>query len=169
MTEITDDQLGVWEDLAAAATDGPWWTTEDLDDSSDSPAIGVAAGPSSGYASMVVVTPGDASYDAGEATAREADAVFIAAARDAVPALVAEVRRLRAALGQTDHVIAFDEHGWSIEHLVGCRPMMSRCEFHRAAQAAAEGWDGLPYPTGRYAVALEDGVLVVGEALEAAP
>lgn len=94
------------------------------------------------------------------------DAVFIAHARTDVPALLAEVGRLRAALSQTAHVIAFDEHGWSIEHLVECRPHMTRCGYHRAAQETATAWGGQPYPTGRYACSLApDGVLVVGERL----
>ena len=85
---------------ADAATEGPWYATEDLALDGDEAAVGVARGEfgASDYA-MVVTTPGDASYDAGDfPTSRVADAVFIAHARSDVPALVGEVEHLRAEL-----------------------------------------------------------------------
>ena len=38
---------------------------------------------------------------------------------------------LKAALGQTVHYVTFTEDGWSIEHLVECRPNMTECPIHK--------------------------------------
>jgi hypothetical protein len=86
-----------------AATPGPWWVTEDLD--TDDAAIGVAAGwDLEEYTSVVVVTPGSATFDIGEPTDRLADATFIAACREDVPALLAAYDDLagRIAAAQAD-------------------------------------------------------------------
>lgn len=74
---MTQDELDRWEALANAATPGPWVLV-------DRDILG-------GYE---VHAPDDWTvfgYNGPERT----DAAFIAAARDAVPALIAEVRRLR--------------------------------------------------------------------------
>mgnify|MGYP003393624822 CR=1 FL=1 len=72
---IDVDKLAEWRRLAEAATKGPWAT---------------------GRISM----PGEALLAFGRRSLQmpEADAVFIAAAREAVPALLDEVERLRKAL-----------------------------------------------------------------------
>jgi hypothetical protein len=77
---MTDDELGRLEELAAGATPGPW----------------AAVCPRVNYRIMA----GDLYVmEAGPDGVRTADdAAFIAAARSAVPALVAEVRRLRMEL-----------------------------------------------------------------------
>ncbi len=89
-------------------------------------------------------------------------------------ALIASIKDLAGrllkshkALHQTHHVIAFGPQGWSIEHLVECRPNMTECGFHAAAMAAATKWSGVEYPSGRYAVALDaHGALVVGAPID---
>jgi hypothetical protein len=63
---------------AEAATAGPWWVTEDLDDDPDGSAVGVACGPPDDSV-MVAMTPGSARFDG--ATPRgqwEADAAHMA-------------------------------------------------------------------------------------------
>lgn len=74
---LTDEQLAEWERLAAGATRGPWHAVE-----------------SQGWRGIV----GEGNLDTVEITTDPwpTDLAFIAAARTAVPALVAEVRRLRA-------------------------------------------------------------------------
>lgn len=42
-----------------------------------------------------------------------------------------ELFDLRKALNQDEHYCVFDDNGWSIEHLVSCRPNMTECEFHK--------------------------------------
>ena len=90
---ITDNQLAEWERIANAATVGPWfsvgapWGNGTL----------VNAGtedPHGGHA----VCDTELMIDRSENIQGEpqCDADFIAAARTAVPALIAEVRRLRA-------------------------------------------------------------------------
>jgi hypothetical protein len=92
---VTSLDLDATEARAAAATEGPWQATEALDADPDA-AIGVAAGwVDDEYTSMVVTTSGSASYDLGEPTDKPADAEFIAAAREDVPALVDALRRAR--------------------------------------------------------------------------
>lgn len=43
---------------------------------------------------------------------------------------------LRKALSQDEHYCVFDDNGWSIEHLVSCRPNMTDCEFHKIMHEA---------------------------------
>ena len=49
----------------------------------------------------------------------------------------AEKATLEEALYQSEHFVTFTEDGWSIEHLVGCRPDMTACEFHQRMQNIA--------------------------------
>jgi hypothetical protein len=85
---LSDDELGAADARADAATRGPWESSvEGRDhDSGDS----------------VILTPGPdlyISYDQSpDEQQRAADLDFIAAARQDVPRLVAQVRRLRALL-----------------------------------------------------------------------
>jgi hypothetical protein len=75
---LTERQLAELERVAAAASAGPW--------------EGVIAGDdASGFCALGPVHTG-----AGADTRAEHDSDFICAAREALPALVAEVRRLRA-------------------------------------------------------------------------
>lgn len=50
------------------------------------------------------------------------------------------------------HVAEFDEHGWGMQHPVGCRPNLLDCRVHRAMQVISEA----PGPLGRYIVLLDD-------------
>ena len=53
---------------------------------------------------------------------------------DLLKELQEENEKLKDALHQDSHYIVFSESGWSVEHLVSCRPDMTTCEFHKAAQ-----------------------------------
>jgi hypothetical protein len=79
---IAPQQLNTWKQLASAATPGPW----QVDSTAQGPAVIVDADE------YVCTTWEDSEFD------QEADAAFIAAAREAVPALIAEVERLTALL-----------------------------------------------------------------------
>lgn len=121
---MTDERLAELEGLAAAATPGPWrvgvpvwhctlhavphpgpedgcvYTYEGWENDrcwSVSPDPGYGPADTSDAERPVVCGMWD--YDAG-GVRRPADALFIAAARGAVPELVAEVRRLRAELAR---------------------------------------------------------------------
>jgi len=160
---VTPEELAVIKARTEAATPGPWavpvanvFRVIAPEEEHHNPPHGLTPP----YPWHIVCKMSD--FD-GEAT----DAEFIAHARTDVPALVAEVERLWEALNQSAHVIAFDDDGWSIEHLVECRPHMTRCAYHRAAVEAAKGWDEPPRSPGRYAVNLTpDGALVIGERIE---
>ncbi|MCX5522239.1 hypothetical protein OG342_05070 [Streptomyces bobili] len=80
MTEqpITDQQLNEYDDLCAAATPGPWAHTD----------------------SSAIVAPlsADKIADVWEPTGLSRNGDFIEATRTAMPALIAEVRRLQAEL-----------------------------------------------------------------------
>lgn len=80
---MTDEELTRLEALANSATAGPWRYEEDVD-----PCVITESGQYVAQTSydQQSVSRGDRDY--------HADAHFIAASRDAVPALVAEVRRL---------------------------------------------------------------------------
>lgn len=81
---MTSEELDRLDALANAATAGPWQTNEGTRWTvSKRPGSGLT---DAGTFFVVSMAPEDA-----------ADATFIAAARDAVPALVAEVRRLKEA------------------------------------------------------------------------
>ena len=125
-TPLTDQQLDAIEQRTKAATDGPWTLHEDDGDTFRAPAWEVQAAT-------------------GEMVARvrdwaSADAEFIAHAPEDVHALLAEVRRLRAAMGEIQHL--------------HCDSPMGPCPVCFDADAAAAGGDGLvpyPCPTGRLA------------------
>lgn len=63
---------------------------------------------------------------------------------------------LRKALHQEGHTIVFSVHGWSIQHPVECRPDMTTCEIHVAAQ---EQIVDSPKELGAFKIRLEEGVL----------
>lgn len=89
---ITDDKLREWEELADKATPGPWQACNGY-----SFPGAVIEGISEQHKVDVVVD--DGSYDEwGTGVQKKEDASFIAASREAVPALIAEVRELRAKL-----------------------------------------------------------------------
>jgi len=68
-----------------------------------------------------------------------------------------EVAKLEEALHQDGHIVIFTEDGWSIQHLVECRPDMTKCEIHKRAQIELVGVDtGL---RGSFKVSMLDGVL----------
>jgi len=72
-------------------------------------------------------------------------------------AMSSEVVKLEEALHQDGHIIFFSEDGWSIQHLVECRPDMTKCEIHKRAQIELAGVDtGL---RGAFKVSILDGVL----------
>lgn len=84
---MTEEQLAKLERLANAATPGPWETNEDWTHEIHASGRGILIGN---------VPRGPEPYG------RAGDAAFIAASRSAVPALVAEVRRLRELLDWID-------------------------------------------------------------------
>lgn len=89
---ITDDDLTRWEELAAGATEGPWRTGNHRLASDFHHGAGTVMNDER------VLLVGNSNFDCA------ADAALAAEARTAVPALVAEVRRLRgvdAEIGQT--------------------------------------------------------------------
>lgn len=73
-----------------------------------------------------------------------------------------KIEALQNALDQTDHFIVFTDDGWSIEHLVSCRPDMTSCPIHKQAQVKFGNEDqGL---RGRFKVSSsEDGQLKLKE------
>lgn len=81
---MTDDELNRLEALASAATPGPWRYEDSYD-----PCVITESGQYIAQTSydQQSVSRGDRDYHVA--------AHFIAASRDAVPALIAEVRRLR--------------------------------------------------------------------------
>ncbi len=100
--------LDAIEARAAAADPGPWrstWPDASDPNSLDEPVVESLA-PGLSYAERMVV--GTMWHDGSHAVCSEANAAFIAAARTDVPALVAEVRRLRArrVADLADHVAA---------------------------------------------------------------
>ena len=84
---LTDEELAEFEALTAAATPGPWIANIEEE------------APIGGESMISIRAPGDfppdmyVYHDGG--TAPAADLKFIAAARNYVPRLIAEVRRLR--------------------------------------------------------------------------
>jgi hypothetical protein len=115
---LTDEELDAIEARAAAATEGPWRSRRASLDAAapdEPPACwGIAAGKETWHQNKGNFHPKDARYPVDEvhvveigydrdyytpeaAIPIEADAEFIAHARTDVPALLAEVRQLRAA------------------------------------------------------------------------
>jgi hypothetical protein len=90
---ITEEELAAIKQRAERATPGPWFVAEELAGRAD-----ITTDPSGqwpGFRSPhVCVTDGPE----GDRACRVNDAEFIAAAREDVPALVAEIERLRALL-----------------------------------------------------------------------
>lgn len=84
---MTDQELQAIEERANAATPGPWKANESHYDFAV-----FAPHPSESGNTLI------AQIDGGISTDSERDADFIAAAREDVPALIAEVRDLRAKL-----------------------------------------------------------------------
>jgi hypothetical protein len=91
---MTDEELARIEALANAATPGPWEVRAHDD-------LFAVKGQSGWVASM------DADTSAADASNSE----FIAAARDAVPALVAEVKRFRALLVRAAEELPTNDFG----------------------------------------------------------
>jgi len=77
---ITPEQLAEWKRLADAATEGPWASVEISPEDKEWGACEITAGD--GYVSTMICGVDNAA--------------FIAASRNAVPALIAEVERLTA-------------------------------------------------------------------------
>lgn len=119
MTTITTEQLAEWRALAEKATEGPWAIESCGEKGDGSNMIGVVFGPDDPDAKSPLsgwIDENDWADKLGEPMAdpfyrdeevaecahrnrnHNADAAFIAAARTAVPALIAEVERLREAL-----------------------------------------------------------------------
>lgn len=88
---LTDEQLAAIQAREAAATPGPWAIEWDEDDVTDTP-FPVSLGP--------------IGYLEHRGKREQADAEFIAAARADVPALLAEVHRLRAELAASQAQLA---------------------------------------------------------------
>ncbi|MEV0319825.1 hypothetical protein ACIBKX_17005 [Streptomyces sp. NPDC050658] len=98
------------EEIAAAATPGPWHVRQ-LDDDHAMSLVAVSTAPESGrgerwpdfdHGEIVAATLVQSPRYADTADARwDENARFIARAREDVPRLVAEIRRLRRRLGET--------------------------------------------------------------------
>lgn len=86
MITVTDEQIAEWRRLSDAATSGPWRATSDGD-----------------WVGYVIAAKRRTTIAICEAS--EVDMDFIAAAREAVPALLAEIERLRAATRDREAVI----------------------------------------------------------------
>lgn len=82
----------------------------------------------------------------------QANADFIAAARAAVPALIAEVRRHRAALvDDQHHVIEFHPVSWKLHHPRVCLPNPAECPVWLVALQDVGKFEALGgIPPGRY-------------------
>lgn len=153
---ITDAQLDEIDARHNAATPGPWGSHRDLDG-----VYTIQARPRVTCAGME--TDGDiATLAAGRTDAESyANARFIGHAREDVPALLAEVRRLRdkareygeLAARRESELIFLRGRMEQIRHLHKDSPM-GPCPVCIDADAAAAGGDGLvpyPCPTGRLA------------------
>ena len=88
---ITPAQLAAWKELEQAATKGPWTHFNDRSEPTGRVHRLILERTGRLFVSLVCMMsegPGD----------HEADAAFIAASRQALPALIAEVERLQAVL-----------------------------------------------------------------------
>lgn len=100
---MTEEELARLEELASKATPGPWeWVA-------GSDALHATTVPHEWHedeTAKIIVT------DSHVYPPHGADAAFIAAAREAVPALLAEVRRLRAEKAEREARDADDRYEW---------------------------------------------------------
>jgi hypothetical protein len=85
---MTDQDLQQWRAMSEKASPGPWCHVQTLTPAGEVHCDIVRAGPQQ----VILAHDGDG----GDADFYEHDAVFIAASREAVPALIAEVERLRS-------------------------------------------------------------------------
>lgn len=92
---VTREQLDEWAALAEKATPGPWEWEGDYPKDAPCPhdTEWCDHGPDlrAGDGGWVIVSMG---YDASHLDIEDADAAFIAAAREAIPALIARVKEL---------------------------------------------------------------------------
>ena len=102
---MTPEDFARWEDLASAATAPPWRPLAALSELEDHAweeiatlAIDSVDRPIQGLGDQVIVVQGLA--ERVSSGSRFADAAFIAAARDAVPALLRRVRELEEQLAR---------------------------------------------------------------------
>jgi len=125
MSELTQDQINAWKSLAEKATKGPWEADAFRSQDVHRSYWWVGVKHKGGQISLDV-TP-DSAHEAAEWALfydlrhADHDAAFIAASREAVPALIAEVEQLNAdnnalAIGQCFHTdgktgLTYDEHG----------------------------------------------------------
>lgn len=93
---MTDEQLSAISDRASRATEGPWRTGGDLNTQIIAPYDGYGLGP----VAEAVATGRLAETDV------QANATFLAHAREDVPALCEEVKRLRGVLREIDAALA---------------------------------------------------------------
>jgi hypothetical protein len=88
---------------------------------------------------------------------------FLAHARQDIPALLAEVERLRAELGETEHnhhIVDFRENGWTVQHPLSCRPNLFDCKVNKAAE---RDLTEPPAELGRFVCELDgDGQFAIG-------
>lgn len=94
---MTLEELGEIEARAESATDGPWHHYRDVAGLPDIPVVGCYDDARRDYVAICDCWGQD--FDVPRDRDYRADADFIAHAREDVPALVAEVRRLRRASG----------------------------------------------------------------------
>ncbi len=87
---ITDEQLAEWELLANEATAGPWAPSLSVKDGL--PRFQILGGDRMPYGYGFAIVHG--TIEDGNIIPESCDLDFIAASRTAVPALIAEVRRL---------------------------------------------------------------------------
>ncbi|WP_036391697.1 DUF6085 family protein [Micromonospora chokoriensis] len=141
--------LDAIEARVLAATPGPWRAS-----------IGTIRGVDGVHEQ--VVTDSSDGFDVVAMTGRmdehprsTLDAEFIARSRDDVPAMVAEIKRLRAALAEDEphHIIEFLPDGWvTLQHPLACRPTLAACPVNELVMEL----DGSPVPPGRYECEVND-------------
>lgn len=122
MTEqpITDQQLDEYDELCAAATPGPWAHTD----------------------SSAIVAPlsADKIADVWEPTGLSRNGDFIETARTAMPALIAEVRRLQARVAELepDAALLAALYAAGVDNWEGYDDARGQADDHAAASAAGE-------------------------------
>ena len=113
---MTDGELSRLKALAEAATPGPWdvYSETIADKSAATAEFDYQVQNTEPFVGRVFMLNGDGKCPAitGCGPTSEANAAFIAASREAVPQLVAEVERLREAL---ENPVSDDEHIWIYE------------------------------------------------------